>query len=210
MKLDGMGRHKSYSSFSSLGFTPSFAASGVFLWRNARAPRSRSSQQAFRKKTPESVSRIKLMNRPSTVVMVPVAIVQAIPTSGMMPSMMEITSIIGSKRPPHPARIASTSDGNRWCTHRPSLFLPLFRFERGVHSLAVPGRQGHLLILLPKFFMDECQRVGARRQALDLELAIGASYRIERVLHNIDIHLHPGMLVALHRQHDLFAGEGLL
>src|SRR6266481_1945932 len=41
------------------------------------------------------------MNKPSTVVTVPVAIVQAIPKRGTMPMTMEITSIIGSNSPPY-------------------------------------------------------------------------------------------------------------
>ena len=46
------------------------------------------------------------MNKPSTVVTVPVAMVQAIPKRGTMPKTIEITSIIGSNSPPH-----SCSDG---------------------------------------------------------------------------------------------------
>src|SRR5271166_1472824 len=52
------------------------AAGAFFLCRKASAPRSRSSQYAFRKKMPERVSRMRLMNKPSTVEIVPVAIVQ--------------------------------------------------------------------------------------------------------------------------------------
>src|SRR6202795_2952329 len=77
------------------------AAATFFLSRKASAPRSRSSQKAFRKKTADRVNRIKLMNKPSTVVTVPVAIVQAIPKRGTMPMTMEITSIIGSNSPPY-------------------------------------------------------------------------------------------------------------
>ncbi len=41
------------------------------------------------------------MNKPSTVVTVPVTMVQAIPKRGTMPMTMEITSIIGSNSPPY-------------------------------------------------------------------------------------------------------------
>src|SRR5208282_5208021 len=82
------------------------SAATFFLSRKARAPRSRSSQKAFKKKTAERLNRIKLMNNPSTVVTVPVTMVQAIPTRGTMPMTMEITSIIGSNSPPY-----SRSDG---------------------------------------------------------------------------------------------------
>ena len=41
------------------------------------------------------------MNNPSTVVIVPVAMVQTIPKRGTMPMTMEITSIIGSNSPPY-------------------------------------------------------------------------------------------------------------
>src|ERR1700730_8913360 len=78
----------------------SLAGTALFFCRKARKPRSRSSQRTFRKKTPESVNRIRLMNMPSTVVIDPATRIQAIPTRGMMPSRMEISSIRKAKLPP--------------------------------------------------------------------------------------------------------------
>src|ERR1039458_202846 len=63
-------------------------------------PRSRISQYAFSKKIPERVSRIKLMNKPSTVVIIPFMSVHTTPSKGRMPSTREITSIIESTLPP--------------------------------------------------------------------------------------------------------------
>src|ERR1700690_1935765 len=70
-------------------------------------------------------------------------------------------------------------------------------FERLVYGLAVLGGQRNLLCLLTQLFLHKRQRVVARRQALDLVLAVGPGYRKERRLHHVDIHLHPGMLVTL-------------
>src|ERR1700735_1970152 len=61
---------------------------------------SRISQQAFNIKSAESASRIRLMNRPSTVVVMPLTSVQATPSSGRMPSTRERASIIESTLPP--------------------------------------------------------------------------------------------------------------
>src|SRR6202035_5477059 len=52
--------------------------------------------------------------------------------------------------------------------------------------------------------------VVARRQAFDFELAVGTAYGVERIFHYVDEHAHPGMLVALYRQQNFFAGEGFL
>src|SRR6266850_4134217 len=86
----------------------------------------------------------------------------------------------------------------------------LLGLERGVHGLAVLGGQGDFLRLLAELFMDECDGVIARRQALDLKLAVRPGDREEGTLRNIDEHPHPRMLIALHRQHDFFPRERLL
>lgn len=61
----------------------------------------RSSQKAFRKKTAERLSMMRISNRPSTVVMVPLRMIHAIPASGITPSTMEIKSITATKSPPY-------------------------------------------------------------------------------------------------------------
>src|SRR5215468_6290381 len=60
-----------------------------------------SSQNAFKKKTPERLSMIRLSKRPSTVVNVPETAIHAMPARGIRPSTMEIKSITASKSPPH-------------------------------------------------------------------------------------------------------------
>ena len=54
------------------------------------------------------------------------------------------------------------------------------RFEALVNGLAVFGGQRDLLRLLAQLFLDERQRVVARRQALDFVLAVLAGDREER------------------------------
>src|SRR5260370_11376696 len=49
---------------------------------------------------PESVNRIKLMNRPSTVALMGVRRIHTTPSSGRTPSTAEITSNMESKLPP--------------------------------------------------------------------------------------------------------------
>src|SRR5712692_10134629 len=83
-------------------------------------------------------------------------------------------------------------------------------FETSVYGLAILGGQRHLLILLAQLLVHEGEGVVARRQALNGVLAVRAGDRVERVLHHVDVHLHPRVLVALYRQHDFFAGEALL
>src|SRR5260370_19406521 len=85
----------------SLAFQLSSDGGGGFGGPPGFLPRSRSSQNALRKKTPERLSMMRLSNRPSTVVIVPETIIQAIPASGIRPSTMETKSITASKVPPH-------------------------------------------------------------------------------------------------------------
>src|ERR1700722_1286688 len=84
------------------------------------------------------------------------------------------------------------------------------RLEGLVYDLAVFGGDRNLLVLLAQLLLYEGDGVVARGQALDFVFSALVGYRVERALHHADIHLHPGMLVALDRQHDLFAGEILL
>jgi hypothetical protein len=49
---------------------------------------------------PDSVSKIRLMNKPSTVVIDPATRIHAIPARGMMPSRIEISNIKSGKIPP--------------------------------------------------------------------------------------------------------------
>src|ERR1039457_3155000 len=164
--------------------------------------------------TPERVSRIRLMNKPSCVLTVPVTNVQAIPNRGAMPRTMEITSIvIVSNRPPRPSsgRVARTLLSAPTPTSPlAAAHATLFRLERSVHGLTVFRSERDLLLLRAQLLLHERQRVVARRHALDFKLAVGSGDRIERALHHVDIHLHPRMLVALHRQHNFLAGEVLL
>src|SRR4029077_11907856 len=81
--------------------------------------------------------------------------------------------------------------------------------ETLVYRLVVLSRQSDLLILFPKFFLDESQGIVAGRQTFDLVLAIFIGDGVERALHHVDVHLHPGVLITLDGQHDLFASEGL-
>src|SRR4030088_697665 len=46
-------------------------------------------------------------------------------------------------------------------------------------------------------------------QTFDFEFAVRTADRIERALHYVDEHAHPGMLVALHRQQNFLACEAL-
>jgi hypothetical protein len=88
-------------------------------------------------------------------------------------------------------------------------FQPLFprRFEGLIDRLGLFWTDGYLLILLAKYFLHEGDRVSARRQPRDVVFARIVGDRIERALHDVDVHLHPGMLVALNRQHDFLPSE---
>src|SRR5690242_7242143 len=61
----------------------------------------RSSQKAFKKNTAERLSMMRISNSPSTVVIVPLTTIHAIPASGIKPSTMEIKSITATKSPPY-------------------------------------------------------------------------------------------------------------
>src|ERR1035438_8068132 len=126
--------------------------------------------------TPERVSRIRLMNKPSCVRIVPVTNVQAIPNRGAMPRTMEITSIvIVSNHPPQSSsgRVARTLLSAPTSTSLlAAAHATLFRLERSVHGLAILRSQCDLLLLRAQFLLHERQRVIPRRQALDFKLAV--------------------------------------
>ena len=72
------------------------------------------------------------------------------------------------------------------------------------------GPIGHALrhraaLLVPRF-----NRVRARRQPLDIELAFVVGHREERVIEHADIRVHPAVDVALERHHHFFRGEGVV
>jgi hypothetical protein len=71
-----------------------------FLWRKDKTPWSCNSQKAFNKNTPERETRIRLINRPSTVVIEPAVKIQTIPATGARPKTMEIKNVAARKRPP--------------------------------------------------------------------------------------------------------------
>src|SRR4029077_5564219 len=182
---------------------------------------------------PARVRRIRLMNRPSTLRREPTMMIQAMPARERRPSSKESKSISRSKRAPRDfremqcrlAKSASRPSRTRsWRYNRKSggpsrlrvittAALRKTRLGAGledyVDGLAVFCGQRYFLILLSEFFVHEGDGVVAGRQALDLELAVGAADRIERILDYVYEHAHPGMLVAFNRQQDFFAGEGL-
>src|SRR5205823_8663201 len=82
--------------------------------------------------------------------------------------------------------------------------------ERYVYSLAVFRRQRYFLILLAKLLLHKRKCVVAGRQALNFVLTVRSRNREKRTLHYAHVHLHPRMLITLHRKHDFFAGEALL
>jgi len=83
-----------------LGAETSLPEAFFSLWRKDKRPRSCNSQTAFRKNTPERERRIRLMNRPSTVVMEPAVKIQTIPATGTRQKTMEIKNVAARKRPP--------------------------------------------------------------------------------------------------------------
>src|SRR5437868_3492068 len=82
--------------------------------------------------------------------------------------------------------------------------------ERRIHRLGVFRGKRDFHVLFTKLFMHEGDSVIARRHTLDFKLAIRSGDRIERALGYVNEHAHPRVLVALHGQHNLFAGEGFL
>src|SRR6202021_3289906 len=81
------------------------------------------------------------------------------------------------------------------------------RLKALINRLRFFRGDGYFLVLFAQLLMHEGDRVIPRRPALDFIFPALVRDRIERTLHHIDVHLHPGMLVALHRQHDFLAGK---
>jgi hypothetical protein len=87
----------------SLGPQPAFAAGGsfggtaLFLCKKASHPRSSISNRAFKKKTPDSVKRMRLINSPSTDMSDLVMAIHTIPARGTRASKIESRSITGSQ-----------------------------------------------------------------------------------------------------------------
>jgi hypothetical protein len=78
----------------------SFGEATLFLCKKVSHPRASISNKAFKKKTPDNVKRMRLMNSPSTEVSDLVMIIQMIPARGISASKIESSSITGSKAPP--------------------------------------------------------------------------------------------------------------
>src|SRR5260370_7384850 len=135
---------------------------------------------------------IRLSNSPSTVVNVPLIMIQAIPARGMRPSKMEIRSITGANVPPR-----SSAD-------RSNSFMDGLGFEIYVDGLAVLGRESDFLGLLAELFLDEGDGVVAWRQPFDFKFAVGAVDRQERALRAVYYLPHPLVFVSLPCQHALF------
>src|SRR5437667_7832672 len=101
------------------------------------------------------------------------------------------------------------SGGHPWPAD-PNADATCLLLERYVNGLAVFRRQRHFLILLAKLLLHKRKRVVAWRQAFNFVFTVRSRNREKRVLHHAHVHLHPRMLIALHRKHDFFAGEALL
>src|SRR5215831_1292556 len=82
-------------------------------------------------------------------------------------------------------------------------------FKRLVDCLTLFGGERDFLVFFAKLFVDESQGIVARWQALDLKLPIGTGNRVEGILHHVDVHLHPRVLVTLDGKKDFFARKTL-
>src|SRR5579864_4114327 len=82
-----------------------------------------------------------------------------------------------------------------------ALFASTGKDEIGSGALLSGNRDFHGLLTV--FFMHSDQRVFTRGQVLDLERSIQGAHGEVRMRQHVYVHLHPGMLVALHRNHEL-------
>src|SRR6202158_1739312 len=88
------------------GFGAAAVFAGAATFFLPTHPRSRISQYAFNRKHADSVSRMRIMKRPSTVAengqstIMPLTKIHATPTNGSRPSTRESTRIMGRKLPP--------------------------------------------------------------------------------------------------------------
>src|ERR1022692_420944 len=145
-------------------------------------PWSRISQYAFSQKVPESASRIRLMNRPSTVaeggdrVIIPLTKIHATPSKGRMPSTRESTRFIERQLPPvifcavprvvlfGPELVSGAANENvfeGWFAHRNCLDLAGKSFDDFSHK-AVRAFPFHAYLV----FENGCFHVKARLDAL--------------------------------------------
>src|SRR5277367_3454541 len=72
------------------------------------------------------------------------------------------------------------------------------------------GADGYGLVLRAVFFLPRFDGVGAGRQVLQLERAVLGGDRVVGILEHEDVALHPGMDVALHRDGQFRAREGIV
>ena len=68
----------------------------------------------------------------------------------------------------------------------------------------------HALRHRAELLVPRLDRVGARRQALEIELAVLVGHREERMIEDADIRVHPAVHVALERHHHFLRREGVL
>jgi hypothetical protein len=160
-----------------LGAETSLPEAFFSLWRKDKRPRSCNSQTAFRKNTPERERRIRLMNRPSTVVMEPAVKIQTIPATGTRQKTMEIKNVAARKRPPLVTLILDSSATRlslkpravcacaqftckdlhgvvlSFLEPRPTTLASLFKGH--IYSLTVFGGERHFHVLFPQFFLHK-------------------------------------------------------
>src|ERR1035437_4478479 len=80
---------------------------------------------------------------------------------------------------------------------------------REVYSFAFLGAYGDRLFHLSVLFVHGFNYVGPRRQPLNCKRSVVARHGEEGMSDHADVRAHPGMYVALHRDHDLLAIEAL-
>src|SRR4249919_3614709 len=78
-----------------------------------------------------------------------------------------------------------------------------------IYSLALLGAYGNRLFHWAVLFVPSLNYIGPRRQSLYCKRSVGSRHSEERVPHHADIRAHPGVHVALYRNHDFLAGEAL-
>src|ERR1700674_924293 len=130
-----------YAGYSPGEAAGSFVGAGLFFCRDGSSPRSRSSKRISSKKIPETVSKMRLMNMPSTVVIEPARRIQTIPARGMIARTMESRSITARNRPPKIscAHAADWQVRKEGCSGPPPLKCEKLRLrlERGVDGFGV-------------------------------------------------------------------------
>src|SRR5271154_5004812 len=72
------------------------------------------------------------------------------------------------------------------------------------------GADGYGLVLGAVFFLPGFDGVGAGRQVLQFEGTVFPGDGVVGILEDEDVALHPGMDVALHRDGEFSAGEGIV